>query len=497
MFKGSKTKMWKSLLSASAIMLLAASLAGCGGKNNQSNPSAQPSESANASIPPSTQANVYPDNGLPKDPITLTMGFWEAGSGRAWMDFAVKKFTEKYPNVTFDITSTPTLETILEPKIAAGDDKDMFDIFFPRFSGTGQKEKLIAAGKVEPLDDLWNRELPGESDKKLRSVISDDAYESAVSLGYTAILPVAGYTSGLFFDQKLFDEKGWNKSPATWDEFVALLDQIKADGTIPITFPGVYAGYLTDYVFNVMQFGLAKSEGKLDEYVRNFRSYTGPQLTTAENKEAWNRMYKFGKKGYFPAGVAALNHTQSQMQVLQHKAALVSTGDWVGNEMKDATPDGFAWGFMAVPVTNDADQTIFVNSGVGDIGFMIWKNKPDLNKKWAKEFIMSLYDFEVQTTIASEAGAFPARLDFGDDPDRTAKMQPTQGAVADYASKHNVQYISYRRDFGLTSPESGTADKMLSELITAVATGKKDPAPVLEEAEKLKQAAIEKDRPKS
>ncbi|QJD84297.1 ABC transporter substrate-binding protein [Cohnella herbarum] len=487
-----------------SLVMVVVLLAGCGGNNNEpqssssaSGSSTAPSASASGATGSESEGDVYPENGLSKsEKVTLKMGYWESGSGRAWMDLAVKKFIEKYPNVDFDITSSPTLETILEPKIAAGDDEDMFDLFIPRFSGAGQHERLVIAGKMEPLDDLWNRELPGEAGKTLKSVISNDAYDSAVKLGYTASLPVAGYTAGLFFDQKLFDEKGWNKSPGTWDEFVALLDQIKADGVIPITFPGVYAGYLTDYVFNILQFDLAKANGSFDTYIKNFRSYTGPQLTTPENKEAWNRMYEFGKKGYFPSGVAALNHTQSQMQVLQHKAALVSTGDWVGNEMKDATPEGFTWGFMAVPATNDADQTIFVNSGVSDIGFMIWKNKPDLNKKWAKEFVMSLYDFEIQTAVASEAGAYPARLDFGDDPARTAKLQPTQAAVMDYATKHNVQYISYRREFGLISQESGTADKMLSELITAVATGKKDPAPVLEEAEKLKQAAIEKDRPK-
>ncbi|WP_256759684.1 ABC transporter substrate-binding protein [Cohnella sp. WQ 127256] len=486
-----------------SLVMVVVLLAGCGGnKNNEqasSTASAKSSESPSASASASSSAsesNVY-DNGLSKDDkVTLQMGFWEAGGGRAWMDLAVKKFTEKYPNVTFDITSTPTLNTILEPKIAAGKDDDMFDLFIPHFLAPGQLDRLAHAGKLEPQDDLWDRDLPGEPGKKLRSVISDDAYETSLSVGFTARVPVNGYTAGLFFDQKLFDEKGWNKNPATWDEFVALLDQIKADGVIPITFPGVYAGYLTDYTFNILQFDLAKANGSFDTYVKNFRDFEGPLLTTPENKEAWNRMYEFGKKGYFPSGVAALNHTQSQMQVLQHKAALVSTGDWVGNEMKETTPEGFKWGFMAIPAVNDPNQTVFVNSGVGDASFVIWKGKPDLNKKWAKEFILSLYDFEIQVSLASEAGTYPGRLDFGEDPARIAKLQPTQAAVMEYATKHNVEYISYRHTFGLTSPEHGQAEKLLSEQITAAATGKKDPASVLEKAEKLKQIAIEKDRPK-
>lgn len=464
-------------------------LVGCGSK--------QGNEGAEAPKEPGTAAGaeVY-DNGLPKDEkVTLKVGLWEGGGGRAWMDLAMAEFTKKYPNVEFDLTSTPTLETILEPKIAAGNDEDMFDLFMPRFSATGSLDRLVAAGKLESQDDLWERQLPDGSGKTLRSVISDDAYDTALSLGTTVRVPIVSFTSGLFFDQKLFDEKGWNKNPATWDEFVALLDQIKADGVIPITFPGIHAGYLTDYVFNVLQFDLAKANGNFDTYVKNYRDYEGPQLTTDENKEAWNRMYEFGKKGYFPAGVAALNHTQSQMQVMQHKAAMVATGDWVGNEMKNSTPEGFNWGFMAIPATNDPKQTVFINSGVGDISFVIWKNKPELNKKWAKEFIMTLYNFEIQESLAVDAGAYPGRLDYGDDPERIQKLQPTQSAVMEYSTKHNVEYISYRRNFNLTSAEDGQSTKMISELITAVATGKKDPLPVLEEAEKLKQAAIAKDRP--
>jgi len=484
-----------------SVMMTVTALSACSSKSenqgNKTNTTTNTStKNTNATPPESSNQDEKYENGLPKnEKVTLKVGVWESGTGRAWMDKAVKDFTEKYPNVSFDITATPTLSTILEPKIAAGDDNDMFDFFMPNFTAGDQFARLIAADKLEQQDDLWDRELSDSGGKKLRELISKDAYDAALSLGMTARVPIVGYTAGLFFDQKLFDEKGWNKSPATWDEFNALMEQIKADNIIPITFPGVYAGYLTDYVFNTLQFGLAKENGNIDTYINNFRNYDGPQLTTPENKEAWNRMYEFGKKGYFPAGVAALNHTQSQMQVLQHKAAMVATGDWVGNEMKDSTPEGFTWGFMNIPVSNDPNQTVFVNSGVGDVGFSIWKNKPDLHKQWAKEFIMSLYDFEIQISLAADAGAYPARLDYGDDPARIAKLQPTQSAVMEYATKHNVEYISYRRNFGLTSAENGQADKKLSELITAVATGKKDPAPVLEEAEKLKQIAIGKDRP--
>ncbi|QNK57297.1 ABC transporter substrate-binding protein [Paenibacillus sp. PAMC21692] len=467
-------------------------LAGCvGNSTNKPQNTSPPSPSQGEGQ--KEEVKLY-ENGLPQDEkVVLKMGLWESGSGREWVDTAVKAFSEKYPNVTFDITASPTLSTILETKISAGDDKDMFDLFTPSFSSGDQYVRLANAGKFEPQDDLWDRDVPEEAGKKLRSVISDDAYDATLAFGYTTKMPLGMYTAGFFFNQNLFDKYGWNKSPGTWDEFVQLLEQIKGDGIIPITFPGVYAGYLTDYTFNMVQFDLAKANGNYDQYIDNFRNFNGAQYTTAEMKEAWNRIYELGKKGYFPEGVAALNHTQSQMQVLQGKAALVSTGDWVGNEMKEHTPADFKWGFMAIPAMNDAQQTIFVNSGVADVGFSIWKEKPELTKKWAKEFLVSLYAFDIQEKLASESGTYPIRLDFGQDAARIAKLQPVQTAVMEYAERHNVQYISTRRNFYPTSPEAGQAGKLVSEMITAVATGKKDPLPVLEEAEALLQKALEKE----
>jgi len=492
--KGSKT-----VPAVGAMILLAASLAGCTSeKQTNTSPSPKPSESAKASAAPSAspsaQANVYPENGLSKDPVTLKVGHWENGYGREWLDFAIKKFNAKYPNVKFEVTSSPKLDTVLSTKIAANDDNDMFDFFFPRFSGVGDTERLAEAGKFEDLSDLWKKELPGEKGKTVRSVVSDDFYDAAMLGGKTYRLPVGGYTAGLFFNENLFDKNGWNKDPKTWDEFVQLMETIKAKDVIPITFPGVYAGYLTDYTFNFLPFMLADANGSFDAYLKNFRSFKMPQFTAPEVKEAWKRMYEFGQKGYFPNGVAALNHTQSQMQVLQGKAALVSTGDWVGNEMKDSTPQDFKWGFMAIPATNDPNNTIYVHTGVTDVGYVIWKNKPDLNKKWAKEFMLSLYDFEVQQFLAEKTGVFPGRLDYGADPARLEKMQAAPKAVMAYAQRHKVKYLSLRRDVSFTSPSAAQASKTLSEAITGFASGKKDPQPVLEEVEKLYTKALEEEK---
>jgi N-acetylglucosamine transport system substrate-binding protein len=116
----------------------------------------------------SASDDVYPENGLSKtQQVTLKMGFFEGGVGRAFMDYAVQTFTQRFPNVSIEITASPTIENIIMPKISAGDDEDMFDIF----STTRlQWDELADAGKIVPMTDLWERspyDTPGASLKDL------------------------------------------------------------------------------------------------------------------------------------------------------------------------------------------------------------------------------------------------------------------------------------------------------------------------------------------
>jgi N-acetylglucosamine transport system substrate-binding protein len=195
-----------------------------------------------------------------------------------------------------------------------------------------------------------------------------------------------------------------------------------------------------------------------------------------------------GKKGYFPQGIGALSHTQAQMQVMQGKSAMASTGSWVGNEMKEATPDGFEWGYMAVPFTNDPNATVWIQHGA-IAGELIWANKPDLNKKWAKEFLVWLWNMDVQEILADKGGVLPARKDFADDPARANKLQAAPKAFLDYVNKHNVRYENAFREVTLTDQAFTQATKLFSESVTQITEGKKDPLPVLKEADSLLQKA--------
>ncbi|GAA3401208.1 extracellular solute-binding protein [Paenibacillus hodogayensis] len=460
------------------------SLVGCSGKNDGS-PSASPLPANNS---PAAETKVYAENGLPQDEkVTLKVGFFEGGMGREYFDYAMDTFKKKFPNVNFAVTYSPEMTKIITTKVSANNDNDMFDMF----STATDALSLVKAGKLEPQDDVWDRKAYDGNGKTLKELSLDGQFASAPRfLGKTYAVPIVSSGGGLFFDKALFEEHGWNQNPKTWKEFVALCESIKAKGIIPITYPGKFPGYVTNGFGDYKLFELANLKGNLKTVEDSFRNYTQSLYMSPESVELWNRIYELGKKGFFPEGVAALNHTQSQMQVLQRKAALVSTGVWVQNEMKESTPQNFKWGFMSVPMGDSPDDTIWVRNTTSE-GFFIWAAKPELTKKWAKEFSAWLWNLDIQGAIAETGGQLPIRKDFTDDQTRAGKLQDAPRALLEYMKRNKVHIESEFRATNLTDPAAAQAKKVMQDATSEIAAGKQDPLPKLQEADQLLKKAIE------
>lgn len=491
MFNG---KMRRFMSTGVAAALSLAMLAGCGGNSgkNEASPSTTPAGSDKPGV--SAEVEVY-ENGLPKnEEVTLKVGFFVGGYGREWFDYAVESFTAKYPNVKVDITASADMKTILSTKISAGNDNDMFDLF--NTDPAGGIVGLAEAGKLEPMDDIWEYPLPDVPDKKVKDLMMPGMYESTQLInGKRYEFTTASSFGGLFFNKKLFEEHGWNQNPNTWDEFKALLADIKADGIAPITFPGIHPSYHNWAFGTAKNFELADINGHVDEFIENYRTYGLPQYTNPETVETWQRIYELGKLGYFAEGLPALNHTQSQMQVIQGQAAMVSTGTHVENEMKEATPEDFDWGFMAVPFRDNTNQTLWIRSGTSNFNY-IWAAKPELNKKWAKELITWMVTLENQQFAAEKAGALPMRKDLTEDPARTANLSSSAQSVLKYIADNNAQTYKASRSISISDPNLAQAEKLLNENIVKFAMGMQDPKPILEQAEELLKKAVEAEKKK-
>ncbi|MCD9022468.1 extracellular solute-binding protein [Cohnella silvisoli] len=487
-----KGKVWALAL---LCMVIVISLSACSGKGNNDNGASQSAATGTATATETgkqtAESDVYPENGLPKnEKVTLKFAYWENGNGREWIDYAMDTFKKKFPNVSFETTYSPKMDTIIGTKISANNDEDMFDIFSNNIAGGPDAVlSLVEAGKIEPQDDLWDHKAYDNEGKTLKELQSGIYEGSPRVLGKMYAIPSGQSVTGLFYNKALFEKNGWNQNPKTWSEFTALVDTIKASGLIPITYPGKYPIYLKFSFGLGAEYALAEINGNLDAFNDAYRNYKTPFYASPESLELHKRIYELGQKKAFPNGVAALTHTQSQMQLLQGQAAMASTGEWVQNEMKDSIPDGFQWGFMLAPMGDKPDDVKY-HSSYTQGGHFIWAAKPELNKKWAKEFLVWTWNLDVQQRFAEKAGSLPVRSDFMNDPTMAESLQAAPKAVLEYMKNNTVKGTSDARNVTLTDPNATNASKLVDEILNDVASGKVDPAPKLLEAEELLKKAI-------
>lgn len=471
-----KAKAFKKVGAVFLLIILLSGMSACEGRNVETTTSET-----------EAQTGTYPENGLGKEGnVILELAMFDSGIGLEWIQHAIDTFAAKFPNVTINMTASPTIDTLVQTKISAGDTGDMFDIFSAvRLTW----EEYADAGKLEEMGELFDRapyDTPGTALNKLFPEYSYK-YQRFNRMGKVYGLDFCIDVMGLFYEKSFFTGNGWNEDPRNYAEFTALCDSIKAKGVYPMTF---YSGYQYGLIRPKM-FELADEAGMLDQFEYDFRHYMGKQYTNEFSLEMWAKVYEMGKKGYFNPGSGSISHMVSQMQIIQHSSAMVASGSWIQRQMMSSVPDGFEWGYMAMPFAEEAGSKLYVQQAAED-SLLIWADKPDINKAWAKEFILWLMNLDVQEKMV-DSGLLPVREDFGKDPGRVDKLQGVCKIIIDKIAGGRVVTVDIGSRAAVLNDPNGYGDiawGMLNDIRVYVALGKKDPEATLIKCEEYFQKAL-------
>ena len=202
---------------------------------------------------------------------------------------------------------------------------------------------------------------------------------------------------GLVYNKTLFEENGW-ETPVTWDDFFELGEKAKEKGIALFTYQGIYPGYLESMLWPA----LASATG-IDN-MKAVASYTPGSLSSDEALKVFQNMAKIGTDGYLMDGTVALNHTQSQTDMMMNKALFIPNGNWMEGEMADAPrADGFEFGLTCAPVLDDG-ETRYVMSSVEQFEIPANAKNPEL----AKEFLRFLYTEDSVKLFAEKANGIYA-----------------------------------------------------------------------------------------
>ena len=148
---------------------------------------------------------------------SLTIESWRNDDLSIWRDVIIPAFNEVYPDieVTFAPTAPTEYNAVLASKLEAGTAGDLitcrpFDVSLDLFD----------SGHLASLNDLAGMENFSEVAKS--AWITDDGSD-------VFCVPMASVIHGFIYNADAFDELGLSE-PASNEDFLALLESIKADG---------------------------------------------------------------------------------------------------------------------------------------------------------------------------------------------------------------------------------------------------------------------------
>jgi len=417
--------------------------------------------------------NVYPENGLPRDvDVTIKAIYPVTGYGKDHLAYAVETFQKRFPNVKIEVhyieEGNVIYDNLIKSLVKGGKDEEMYDWFY----NVGDRMQLVRMGKLEKQNELWERPLYDRPEIKVKDAVIAD--ERAIFInGDLYGVSTAATIYGLFFNEKMFEEKGWNKQPKDWNEFVQLCQKIKDTGIYPMVMAGKHPYYFT------YGWGAIPHEVGGEEYYDALFNYKPNVYISKPMVTMLERMEEFAKKGFFHPGTVSFDHIQSQMEFIQGTAAMITNATWIANEMKDVTPKGFKWGFMAFPGNNPGqDKVVLIKDSL--TGF-IWKNKPELVKKWVKEFNLWLLNLDVQLKFA-QSGGMPSRLDFRKQFKKLEDISPSVISALEYLEKEKVRLVNDNvRARIISNPEMAKVTTLLRNGYVSILNGTKTARQVAEE----------------
>ncbi len=371
-----------------AMTLVLTSFAGCG--KTETNTSANTETSTSTSTPENT------DKPAPKGKITVA-ALESAYGVEAWKE--VTAAYTKQTGVEVNLITDKNIEDVIGANMKAGEYPDVVHLATGRPAAL--TETMIKDNALTDLTDMLSMTVPGETKKvseKIAKGFTESSLTNPYSDGKTYLAPMFYGPCGLFYNQGLFEAKGWTV-PTTWDEMWALGDKAKAEGIALFTYPT--AGY-----FDAFFYALVYSVGGAS-FFDKVTNYAEGVWDTPEGKQVIDIIAKLATytEKSVPSNANNDNFLKNQQLVLDNKALFMPNGTWVVGEMANAPrADGFKWGLTALPaVKQGGDRYSFTWFE------QIWIPAAAENKEDAKSFIAYLYSDEAAKIFAKQReGSQPA-----------------------------------------------------------------------------------------
>ena len=322
----------------------------------------------------------------------LKFAAFEGGNGTEIWENIEKAFEESHEDVDVQLELSSELDKDLTKDFQNGDIPDV--VYYNLGQKSGFTETMLKEHAIADISDVFDDELKS----KLVGGITENAAAQPYGDGKVYLAPIIYTPTGLWYNKDMFGE-GKYTLPTTWDEFFALGDKVKdIDGRALFTYQGIYPGYMEEMLWPA----IANECG--EEALTKIANYEEGSFNNEGVLKALSHIKEIADKGYLLEGTVGMNHTESQTEMMLGKAAFITNGTWMENEMQDAPrEDGFEFAMAPIP-TENADDVHYVFDSCEQFSIPAAAKNPEL----AKEFLRFLYSDESVSAFAEASGALYA-----------------------------------------------------------------------------------------
>lgn len=317
-----KSKMLKRLLASAVMGTMLISLAACGKGGDE-------------------KASGSDDSGkIVLDVINYHVGTDYAADYYSYLFEEFKK-TEEGKNVEFNFEEIPTTDAYnqkIKLLISSG---DLPDIVFN--GGNNITELAAKSGKVADLTPYF------EEDAEWKALFDDTSLEFNTVDGKIYGVPVSKEISYIYYNKDLFKQAGIDAPEvafATWDEFFAACDKLKAAGITPVGMDSADSGWLT----NLWMSALIGTAGDAGNKWMNTMYPT--DFNTAEVEKAAETIQKMFKE-YTTADAVGGKYDPMATHFFNSEVAMFPNGPWMIPDFsqEEKAPEGFydKVGIMLMP----------------------------------------------------------------------------------------------------------------------------------------------------
>lgn len=234
------------------------------------------------------------------------------------------------------------------------------DDVFTWFAGY-RMQFFAQKGLASPIDDVW---------KTLTPQMPPALKGASTGLdGHQYFVPIYNYPWAVFYRKSVFKSKGY-KIPKTWDQFIALAKQMKADGITPIAFTDK-DGWPAMGTFDILNMRINGYQFHVD-LMAGRQAWDSAKVKAVFN--TWRQLLP-----YYSKGALGLTWQEGAQQLLNKEAGLYLLGSFVGEQFTSAA-DHADLDFFAYPAINPKWGQDSIDAPID--GFMMSKKpkNPDAAK---------------------------------------------------------------------------------------------------------------------